>query len=201
MNKFIITLLFVCLGYPVMAAQSADNVERDLYQVQSGDVIRINVFNEPDLSIEGKVDPEGVLIVPLLGRAHVGGKTPRVIESYLEARFIEEDFLVRPQISVAVTSYSSRVFYIFGEVNAPGAKPIPPGRQTIDILEAINLGGDLTQFARRREILLRRPDPATGTEQRITIDLDRILRGDQRGGDAKIEVRPQDIIFVPERLF
>jgi polysaccharide export outer membrane protein len=171
------------------------------YALQTNDVIRITVFNEPDLNAEAKVDPQGIIVLPLLGSVRVAGLNVRDVEALLERNFIEEDFLISPQVSAVIIQYTSQVFYIFGEVNAPGAKPIPPGRQYVDILEAITMGGDLSQFARRREILLRRPDPDGGRETRIEIDLDKILRGDTNRGNASIEVRPGDIIFVPERLF
>jgi polysaccharide export outer membrane protein len=186
-------------GQPTPANPQADVDES--YALQTGDVIRITVFNEPDLSVEAKVDPQGNIVLPLLGAVSVAGNNVRQVEQLLENKYIEEELLVAPQVSAVITQFTSQVFYLFGEVNSPGAKAIPPGKQYVGILEAITMGGDLTQFARRREILLRRPDPAGGAETRIQIDLDHILRGERGSADPTVRVFPGDIIFVPERLF
>lgn len=197
--KSFVSLLFTVIILPALAAQESST--EAMYRLEVGDVVRITVFNEPDLAVEAKIDPDGVIIVPLLGRTRIGGLTVRDAERFLEQQFIDEEYLIQPQVSLNVTVYAGRVFYIFGEVRSPGAKNFPQGVQSLGILEAITMGGDLTQFARRREILLRRPIPGSDQETRITIDLDRILRGDNRGREAAVEVHPGDIIFVPERIF
>ncbi len=196
--------LLVCLGaLPAARAQSADTrtESADTYRLRAGDVVRITVFNEPDLTVEGKLDPDGVVIVPLLGRTTLAGLTAREAEARLEHLFITEDYLIHPQVTVTVVQYAQQVFYIFGEVRSPGAKVFPPGRQSLDILEAITLAGDLTQYAKRNEVILRRPVRGTGTEERIVIDLERLIRGGRGAGGASVEVLPEDILFIPQRMF
>lgn len=170
------------------------------YELRPGDSIRITIFNEPDLTTQQKLDSDGVAIIPLLGRIGLAGYSLRDAESFLEKQFIDEEYLIHPQVTIAVTQHAEQVFYIFGEVNRPGAKTIPAGRTSIDILEAITLAGDLGQFARRSDVLLRRPR-RDGSEERIQIDLERILRGGRSQEGELIQVYPQDIIFVPQRIF
>jgi polysaccharide export outer membrane protein len=196
-------LLILLAGLPLSAqegpAEAGDG--GDSYQLRAGDSIRVTVFNEPDLQVQQRLDSDGVILIPLLGRVSLAGMSLREAEAFLEARYMSEDILIRPQVTVSIAEHAEQVFYIFGQVNSPGSKRIPPGRQSIDILEAITLAGDLSQYAKRNEIILRRPVPGAAEEQRIVIDLDRLLRGNRRGDGALVEVFPQDIIFVPERLF
>ena len=193
-------LLFGAL--PSLSAQDAGELsERRFYTLRPGDHVQITVFNEPDLAVVQKLDPDGVLIVPLLGRTELAGLTLREAENHLETRFIDEEFLIQPQVTVSIADYAEQVFYIFGEVNAPGAKQFPEGKQRLDILEAITMAGDLAQYAKRSEVTIRRPIEGTAREERIVIDLDDVIRGTRSGSEELIEVQPNDIIFVPERLF
>lgn len=199
----ILTLAVLTNLLPISVTAVEEPLETDQnYRVQPGDVVRVTVFNEPDISIEAKVDLQGTVLLPLLGDAQMGGMNGRQIEGLLRQRYIDEDFLIDPQVSVAVVQYASRVFYIFGEVNNPGAKNFPPGRQSLDVLEAISLGGDLTQYAKRNDIVLRRPSHDGQSETRISINLDEILKGNRgRNATETVVILPRDIIFVPERLF
>ena len=172
------------------------------YKLQPGDNVQIIVFNEPDLTVTQKLDPDGVVIVPLLGRTPLAALNLREAEERLEQLFISEEYLIHPQVTVTITKYADQVFYIFGEVRSPGAKTFPEGKQTLDILEAITLGGDLTQYAKRSELLIRRPIEGENREEKIEVDLDKVLRGNNNPDTTElIKIYPNDIIFVPERIF
>ncbi|MEX0322355.1 MAG: polysaccharide biosynthesis/export family protein [Puniceicoccaceae bacterium] len=172
-----------------------------LYTLREGDTVQISVFNEPDLSIVQKLDPNGIVIIPLLGRTNIAGRTLRDSETYLQDKFISEEYLINPQITVTIVSYAEQVFYVYGEVNSPGAKSMPNGRQSLDILEAITMAGDLGRYAKRTEVLIRRPIKGENREDRITVNLDTIIRGSRRSenGEDLVLIYPDDIIFVPER--
>lgn len=187
-----------------MADPNNDNPALPLdndYALRAGDRIQVTVFNEPDLDTQQKLDPDGVVVLPMLGRVDLLGKSPRAAEAFLEQKFIEEQYLIDPQVTIAIIEYAQQRFYVFGEVNSPGAKAIPQGRQWIDILEAISMAGDLSEFAKRGDILLRRPIPGTDNEKRIPINLDQLIRGNQKSDSQQIRIFPDDIIYVPERMF
>lgn len=197
------TLLPVILGSALAspAAEIQENPDQQFYKLQYGDQIQITVFNEPDLTVQQKLDPDGVVIVPLLGRTSLAGLTLREAETRLEALFISEEYLINPQVTITITDFAAQVFYIFGEVNQPGAKTFPQGRQTLDILEAITMAGDLSQYAKRTEIIIRRPVKGENREEKIAVNLETVLRGNRQGMEALLTIYPNDIIFVPERLF
>lgn len=205
--RFILSALAMFLGTALQSTAEEDSpsdVEESasrFYDLRPGDVVKISVFNEPDLTVSQKLDPDGVLVVPLLGRTRLEGLTPREAEEKLETRFISEEYLIQPQVTVSIVDYADQVFYIFGEVNSPGAKTFPQGKQSLDILEAITMAGDLAQYAKRSEINIRRPIKGSGRETKIVVDLDEVIRGSERRNKELIEIYPNDIIFVPERLF
>jgi len=171
------------------------------YELRTGDVVRITVFNEGDLSVEQKLDPDGVIVIPLLGRVSLKDKTLREAESYVENLFMEQEFLIQPQVSISMVQHADQVFYIFGEVRSTGAKSFPTGKGSLDILEALTMAGGMTQYAKRTEVIIRRPIEDTDQEEKIVLDLDKVIRGSKRGNQELVKVYPQDIIYVPERLF
>jgi polysaccharide export outer membrane protein len=194
-------LAVLCLAIPASGEVESLEEAQAYYTLRRGDIVSITVFNEGDLSVSAKLDPDGVLVVPLLGRTRLAGYTMREAEAFLEQKFIDEEFLIKPQVSVSVVNYAEQVFYAFGEVNSPGAKPFPEGKQSLDILEAITMAGDLGQYAKRSEVTIRRPIEGVQREEKIIVDLDKVIRGSRRGREELVEVYPNDILFVPQRLF
>lgn len=200
--KFPLAILLLLIGQTGVSAPESNQPDDSDYILRSGDRITVTVFNEPDLTAEQEIDPDGVVVLPLLGRTNLAGKSPREAETFIEQRYVEEQFLIDPQVTIAIQQYAKQIFYVFGEVGNPGAKSIPAGRQWIDILEAITMAGDLSEFAKRGDILLRRPIPGTDRERRIPVDLDELIRGGKKDkASQQIRIYPEDILYVPERMF
>jgi protein involved in polysaccharide export with SLBB domain len=195
-------LMFLIASPMALAAEDSGSADtEETYRLRAGDLVSIVVFDEPDLNVQGKLDPDGVIIVPLLGRTTLKGSTLRDAEAQLEKAYIDEEYLIKPQVTISVTQYAERVFYIFGEVASPGAKTFPPGRQSLDILEAISMAGDFSQYAKKSEVTLRRPIKGTSSEEKFVLDLEKLMRGSRRGEQESISILPDDIIYVPERMF
>ncbi|MEX0330149.1 MAG: polysaccharide biosynthesis/export family protein [Puniceicoccaceae bacterium] len=203
--SFIRTVYFLAFSlFPFVGGMANEEASDPgaFYRMQPGDTVQVTVFNEPDLAVSQKLDPGGVIIVPLLGRTTLAGLNLREAEQKLEELFISEEYLISPQVTVAIVNYADQVFYIFGEVNQPGAKTFPEGKQSLDILEAITMAGDLSQYAKRSEIVIRRPVPDENREEKIIVDLEDVLRGNNSLQTTELmKIYPEDIIFVPERLF
>ena len=204
--KALVAVAIFLYGFIHAGAQEGPDPEsvepsRILYTLRAGDRIQVNVFNEPNLSVNQKLDPNGILVIPLLGRTELAGLTLRDAETYLEQLFIDEEYLISPQVTVSIANYAEQVFYVFGEVRNAGAKIMPEGKQSLDILEAITMAGDLAQYAKRSEIIIRRPVEGPEGEKRIIVDLDKVIRGSRDGSDELVTIYPEDIIYVPERLF
>ncbi|MCQ4346588.1 polysaccharide export protein [Pseudomonas stutzeri] len=142
------------------------------YKLASGDIIRISVFGEPDLSFpEIRLNDAGIFSYPFLGDVRAGGRTAAEIERLLTER-LKGDYLVDPRVSVSILKY--REFYISGEVKTPGGYPFQPG---LTLRRAVALAGGLTERASTSRIsIIRDQDPQRRSE-RATLDT-QVMPGD-----------------------
>ncbi len=182
------------------ASRSADN--RD-YVVGSQDVLKITVFDEPQLTGTFRVDTDGAFQYPFLGRVSATGRTLRLIEEEL-ARRLAEGFVRRPQVAIEVEQYRSRSLFVVGEVRTPGKYPLT-GQMTL--IEALAQAGYTTSAAGSDVLILRSADPSAGKEvvpgqasETVTVSLAELQTGRLT---SNVTLREGDTIFVPkaERFF
>ena len=142
---------------PTTAAQAVAETapaaadEMAAYTVAPGDVLRIAVWKEPELSGDAFVRLDGMITVPLVGDVKAAGKTTEQIATEVRTRL--RPFLETPQVTVTVSQAVSARFYVIGEVTTSGAFPLT-GR--ITILQALALAGGFREFAKRERIVLIR---------------------------------------------
>lgn len=171
-----------------VAKQPAD------YVLQPGDVIRIQVFQEPDLDRELPVSNGGLITgVPLLGAVPVRGLTVAQVEADIAARY-NADFLVDPQITITVLRYTEQRVKVLGAVNAPGLVIVPPSER-MSLIDAIARCGDFNRLADRRRVRVTRTH-ADGTSTNFVVDVDAL-----RAGEAStiVWLECDDIVVVAER--
>src|SRR5207248_582314 len=163
------------------------------YILGPNDQVAVDVFDEPDLRTNGRLNPEGDLNVPLLGSIHLAGLTTTQAASRLTELY-SRDYLVKPKINVTLLSYAKRHFVILGQVGHAGIIEMPessPGG--IDLLEAIAMAGGYTRIAAPERITVRRSG-----DKVVKVDAKRLARGD---GSSNFRVEPGDTITVGESIF
>jgi polysaccharide biosynthesis/export protein len=166
------------------------------YVVEPGDVLVVHPADlDSPVRLPGDqpVLPDGTINLGRYGHVVVAGKTLDEIEvlvrATVEAQTKDAGFIV-----VRVVSRPSKVFYVLGEVNAPGAYPLT-GRETV--LDGIILGGGLNDRASRRNIILSRPTPPESCRVVLPVRLRDIVQlGDTT---TNYQLAPGDRIFVPGR--
>lgn len=142
------------------------------YQLASGDVVRIQVYGEPDLSFdEIRLNDAGIFTYPFVGQINARGKTPNQIEDLIADK-LKDGYLKDPKVTVAVVTY--REFYISGEVQKPGGYPYQPG---LTLQRAIALAGGLTERASTKRVTIVRGTGETRQGEKATLET-AILPGD-----------------------
>jgi polysaccharide biosynthesis/export protein len=90
------------------------------YLIGAGDILRISVFKNPDLSLDARVSEAGTLSYPLIGSVPVGGLTLPAAEKKLSDLLKEGGFVLNPQVNILLTQALGGLVSVIGEVKTPG---------------------------------------------------------------------------------
>jgi polysaccharide biosynthesis/export protein len=164
------------------------------YILLPSDLIRVLVFQEPDLQREVRITQEYTINLPLIGSVDLTGKSVRQAEEMIRALY-DKDYLVNPQITVTVLEYSPRTVQVIGQVNKPDAISFPP-EQKMSLVEAISRAGGPTRLANLRQVRLTRTG-ADGKTENFVVNVDELIKG---GSSDQWLLRKGDVIFVPEKI-
>ncbi|WP_309397372.1 polysaccharide biosynthesis/export family protein [Cerasicoccus maritimus] len=163
------------------------------YTLQPLDIIQMTVYKEPELEQQVRVSQEGTVILPLIGKVHVGDMTINDATTLITDLY-NRDYLVNPQITLLLLSYTERRAYVHGQVNRPGPVIIPP-EETMTLSQVISAAGSRTRLA-SDTIQVTRTDE-NGKKTVFELDFDEILE-DPEAKD--IIIVDGDTIFVKERI-
>jgi len=151
------------------------------YRLEPGNKVRLNVFNEPNLSGEYSLDQIGNIAIPLVGNVAAAGLTAQELARRVEERLKRDGFLQSPDVAVEVQTF--RPFYVLGEVRQPGEFPYTNG---MTVLSAIARAGGYDYRASQGRVVLVR---MVGDAQKEYIATERT------------PILPGDIVKVLERRF
>lgn len=183
---FILTWLSLCLLSPTVLAQQAGSE----YRLGPGDVVRITVYNNPDLTTEASITQEGRITFPLIGEIQIGGMEKGQAEQVIARRLGEGGFVVKPQVNVLVLGFKSQQISVLGQVNRPGKYPIEQASTLADLLAIA--GGISPNGA---DVITHITQGADGKTSKRDIDINQALRNGEM--DKNFPVKNGDIIFVP----
>ncbi|HWY60257.1 MAG TPA: polysaccharide biosynthesis/export family protein [Terriglobales bacterium] len=158
------------------------------YKIGPQDLIRIDVWKEPDISRTIPVRPDGKISLPLLNDVQASGLTAMQLASSLRESLSK--YLNNPQVTVTVTEINSRRVYITGEVNRAGAIPLLPN---MTVLQALASAGGFTQFAKLKNIYVLRTE--NGKQEKHPFNYKEVVKGNL--AEQNIPLQPGDVIVVP----
>lgn len=150
------------------------------YRLGSGDLLKITVFNQEDLSGEYTINGAGQISLPLIGDVNAKDLTVKQVEQGIADK-LKPDYLLNPRVSAQVLNY--RPFYILGEVKEPKSYPYVDG---MTYLNAVAIAGGYTYRAKEDYVVvIHMNDPE---KRELTLNMDE-------------KVLPGDVIHVKERYF
>lgn len=189
-SRIVLSFFMVLLASACAAGGGADvissgeryapPVANEEYRLDTGDKIRVTVFNEPTLSGEFSVGSEGTVSLPLVGEVTAKDKTPQKLAGEVQSK-LADGYLREPKVGIEVATY--RPFFILGEVSAPGQYPYSNG---LTVMNAIATAQGFTPRANKNVAFIRR----AGATREEALELTPALR-----------VWPGDTIRLGERYF
>jgi protein involved in polysaccharide export with SLBB domain len=170
-------------GAPAGSVSQGDSqaLQRSLsdYKLGPGDQLRISVFDEPSLSGEFVVSPQGKISFPLLEEVNAQGLTVKEFNKSLETALLT--YVRAPRVSSEVLVY--RPFYILGEVVKPGTYPFAAG---LTVQNAAATAGGFTYRADTRRVFIKHVGEERETAYPLT---------------SQTPVQPGDTVRISERIF
>ena len=154
-----------------------------------GDVVKISVFQNADLSVEARISESGQINFPLLGDVEIGGLTVSAAQQRIEKLLRDGAFVLKPQVTIQTTQIRSSQISILGQVAKPGRYPIDIVGSTVSEMIAtaggvLPAGADVVTLVGHRD----------GKPIKRDIDLPAVLQAGQAQLDVAVE--NGDIIYV-----
>ena len=158
------------------------------YIVGDSDIIRVNVWKEPEVSQTVVVRTDGNISLPLINEVKVSGMTPLQIQDMVAEKL--KGFLNNPQVTVTVIEIRSKRAFITGEVARPGTYSL--NAQTT-VLQLIAQAGGFTPFAKKDGIVVLRTED--GRQSRLKFKYNEVVQGKKT--EQNIALHPGDTVVVP----
>lgn len=174
---------------PAIVGLPPEVMREAAYEIGPEDVLRIEVFNLPELTTKVRVNEHGVLTMPLLGEVPANGLTAAQLAQRIETG-LAKDYVQHPQVNVFIETHANLSITVSGAVAKPGVFPLI-GKLTL--LEAVAQAGGVSRLANIDEVVLFR-EQADDQVQAYIVDMAAIEKGELR--DPVLAAN--DKIRVPE---
>ncbi|HFD79521.1 MAG TPA: sugar ABC transporter substrate-binding protein [Gammaproteobacteria bacterium] len=166
------------------------------YKMSVGDKVSVNVWQNPELSVETPIRPDGKIAMPLIGDVMAAGKEPKQLAADITEKL--KAYVKYPNVTVMLTSIKGQEFLsrirVTGAVNKDVSIEYHPG---MTVLDAVLEAGSVDLYANANGTKLHRKT------EKGTVTYDIRLKDIMEKGDmsTNIMLMPGDIITVPERFF
>jgi polysaccharide export outer membrane protein len=178
-QKYIAILILAVLA-AICPYAFADDTE---YVLDAGDVLRITVYDNPDLTTVERITGAGVMHFPLIGEVKLSGLTISQATKKIAER-LSDGYINSPQVNIFIQEYRVSKIFVTGEVKKADAYKFEPG---ITVLRAITLAGGFSDKASTSRVKIIRK---TKTKEEV---LEKVRMDEP--------VQPGDVIVVPESFF
>jgi polysaccharide export outer membrane protein len=180
MRKILASLMLLLGVWANVASADEGN-----YLLGPGDMLKITVYNNPDLTLETRITETGTISFPLLGEVELGGITASAAEKKLSNQLESGGFVKQAQINILVVQFQSKMVSILGSVFKPGRYPLD---RSMNLTEVLALAGGVPADGSDMITVI-------GKSGKVEYDLRNIVKkGD---GSQNINLVGGEIIYVP----
>lgn len=195
LRPLLAALVLALMATPPAVAQTA-------YRVAPGDVLLLEVLEDPTMNRQLLVLPDGSINVPQGGTVQASGMSVADLQAAVTLA-LTPSFAKAPTVYIAVAQLAQQGLdagdtgptievFVMGEVARPGAAAVPVGTNALQFMA---IAGGFTNFAATKRIQIRRVDKA-GAEQIFQFNYDALLSGAKA---TQIRLQDGDVIIVPQR--
>jgi polysaccharide export outer membrane protein len=103
-------------------------------KIAPGFLLDVEVYDEPDLSGQLRVDDDGNVTLPFAGAVHVAGNVPAEAQRKIQESLRTAEILKNPQVTLNVVQYEPAMVTVLGEVNSPGRLQMLVPHSLLDVI-------------------------------------------------------------------
>src|SRR5688572_3515639 len=177
-------LVSLSVSLPALAQGTA------YFRLGPGDVVKITVYNNPDLTTEAQITHTGKITFPLVGEVELAGLDKGEAEARLAKLLTDGKFVVKPQVNVLVLQFRSQQVSVLGQVNKPGKIPLDTASTLTDLLA---LAGGVAPTGSDVVIVIAREKDGSTRKREVNLDA-MILSGNMV---ENLAIANGDVIYVP----
>lgn len=182
MKRYLLWMMAALLACTLGSTQAAELV------LGTGDVVKISVYNNPDLTVETRVSAGGFITYPLIGQVAVAGLATATAEKKIASLLVAGGYVKDPQVNMIVTLMQSQQVSVLGQVNRPGRYPIEGARNLLDVLALA--GGISPEGADVVNLIHQRPG---GLSKEVIDVVDMVRNGNLK---SDMELNGNDVVYV-----
>jgi polysaccharide export outer membrane protein len=157
------------------------------YTIGLGDVLRVSVWKEPEISGTSQVRSDGKISLPLLNDVQAVGMTPMELAASVTEKL--KKYVDDPRVTVIVSQIKPPVIYMVGEVGRHGPMALTPN---MTVLQALATSG-VSLFANTKKIYVLRT--VNGVQQKLRVNYKNLIKG--KALNQNIVLNPGDMVVVP----
>lgn len=186
--KFFALISFCVM--PMFFSHMAAADEKVDYLLGAGDSIRVNVFQNPDMTTETRVSESGTITYPLIGEIKVGGKTIQAAEQIIAKALMSGGFVKHPQVNIILLQVRGNQVAVLGLVNRPGRYSLETFNTHLS--EILATAGGVAPIAGNGTAVLA--GTRNGQPYKYEVDVASLFLSDKKGQD--IVVNNGDVIYI-----
>ena len=137
MRHFLTCIMVLVMGAWLHVASA----QEPTYVLGAGDLVKITVFGNPDLSLETRISEGDIISFPLIGLVKIGGMSTFAAEKRIAGLLEKGGFIKKPQVNILVTQFQSKLVSVLGSVYKPGRYPL---ERTTNLADLLALVGGVT---------------------------------------------------------
>ena len=180
-------VLSICAA--VASAQTGTPAAPPEYKLGPGDAIKVQVYQNPDLTLEARVSESGSISYPLVGSVPIGGMSISEAEKKIAQALQKGQILKQPQVNIVLLQVRGNQVSVLGQVQRPGRFPLET--TNVRVSDMLALAGGVTPTGDDVLVVSGNRD---GKPFRKTVDIPALFAGTR--SDDDIVLAPGDTLFV-----
>ena len=184
-SKFLIAAAIACCA-TLSFAQDGKPID---YRLGPGDSIKVQVYQNPDLTVEARVSESGRLNYPLVGAVDIGGLTIAEAENRIAGKLKAGNILKQPQVNIVLQQVRGNQVSVLGQVQRPGRFPLEA--MNVRVSDMLAAAGGVAQNGDDHVVLTGVRD---GKPFRKEIDVNQMFEGNRSPDDVLL--MPGDTLYV-----